>query len=417
MIGLAGIAARSALNRRFALSLVILCIALSTFLLLSIERVRQDSRAHFTASVSGTDLIVGPRTGSLQLLLYSVFRIGSPANNISSASVEELRRHPAVAWVVPISLGDSHRGFPVVATTDDYFTRFRYGEGQQLVIREGRPFGSGVEAVLGQEVARRAGYRPGDRIVLAHGDGALAENDHADKPFVVVGILERTGTPVDRSVHISLTSMEALHRDWVAGSPLPGVGSPSGEQVAMPRSVTAVLVGLKNRSAVFAVQRWVADYRTEPLQALLPGVALDELWSIVDIAEAGLVAMAALVSVVGIAGMVAVILAGLNERRRELAILRAVGAGPRQVLALLALEGAMVTACGVVLGAAAYMAATALLSEWFQSRFGIRLRVEAPSTEEWIVIAALLGAGWIASLLPAIRAYRLSLADGLSPRI
>src|SRR5688500_11877917 len=207
--------------------------------------------------------------------------------------------------------------------------------------------------------------------------------------------------------------MEALHRDWIAGSPVPGAGLPSGEQVAT-RSVTAALVGLKNRSAVFAVQRWVADYRPEPLQALLPGIALDELWSIVDVAEAGLVAMAALVSVVGIAGMVAVILAGLNERRRELAILRAVGAGPRQVLALLALEGAMVTACGVVLGAAAHIAATALLSGWFQSRFGIRLRVEAPSTEEWIVIAALLGAGWLASLLPAIRAYRLSLADGLS---
>jgi putative ABC transport system permease protein len=416
MIGLTGIAARSAWNRRFALSLVILCIALSTLLLLSIERVRKDSRAHFAASVSGTDLIVGPRAGSLQLLLYSVFRIGSPANNISATSVEELRRHPAVAWVVPISLGDSHRGFPVVATTQEYFMHFRYGEGQQLALREGRPFASGLEAVLGDEVARRAGYGPGDRIVLAHGDGALAENDHADKPFVVAGVLERTGTPVDRSVHISLTSMEALHRDWAAGMPLPGATS-AGEQAATPRSVTAALVGLKNRSAVFAVQRWVADYRTEPLHALLPGVALDELWTIVDIAEAGLVAMGALVSVVGIAGMVAVILAGLNERRRELAILRSVGAGPRQILALLALEGAIVNACGVLIGLAAYFVATALLSGWFQSRFGIRLRLEPPSTEEWGVIAALLGAGGLASLLPALRAYRLSLADGLSPRI
>ena len=127
--------------------------------------------------------------------------------------------------MVPISLGDSHRGFPVVATTGDYFTHFRYGEGQQLVIREGRPFGSGLEAVLGAEVARRAGYRPGDRIVLAHGDGALAENDHADKPFMVVGILERTGTPVDRSVHIGLESMEALHRDWVGGRAAAGAGA------------------------------------------------------------------------------------------------------------------------------------------------------------------------------------------------
>ena len=328
MIGLTGIAARSAWNRRFALSLVILCIALSTFLLLSIERVRKDSRAHFAASVSGTDLIVGPRAGSLQLLLYSVFRIGDPANNISSASVEELRRRPAVAWVVPISLGDSHRGFPVVATTDEYFRAFVTARPGTLVIREGRPFGAGLEAVVGDEVARRAGYRRGDRIVLAHGDGALAENDHTDKPFIVVGILERTGTPVDRSVHIGLTSMEALHRDWIAGSPLPGGVAPLGQPVGTPRSVTAALVGLKNRSAVFAVQRWVADYRAEPLQALLPGVALDELWSIVDIAEAGLVAMGALVSVVGIAGMVAVILAGLNERRRRARHPACGGCGP-----------------------------------------------------------------------------------------
>lgn len=407
---LLGMAAKSAWNRRFALSLVVASIALSTFLLLGMERVRKDMRAHFSAAVSGTDLIVGARTGSVQLLLYSVFRIGAASNNIRWDSAQAIARHPAVAWMVPISLGDSHRGFPVVGTTREYFERFRYGEGRPLALARGRAFGEGLEATLGADVAATLGYRLGDRIVLSHGDGALESNDHKEKPFAVVGILARTGTPVDRSVHVSLESMDALHADWLGGMPpaMPG---------ASARTVTAALVGLKSRAAVFSVQRAVADHRAEPLQALLPGIALDELWQIVGVAERALLAVAALVSAVGLAGMVAVILAGLNERRRELAILRAVGAGPRHVMTLLALESALITFAGVILGILASVAATALLSGWMQARYGIPLRLAAPGAEEWTIAGVMLAAGLLAGLLPGLRAYRLSLADGLSPRI
>jgi putative ABC transport system permease protein len=418
--GLVAIAARSSWNRRFALGLVVASIALSTLLLLGMERVRKDVRAHFAESVSGTDLIAGARSGSIQLLLYSVFRIGSASNNISWESAQALASHPAVAWTVPISLGDSHRGFPVVATSSGYFDFFRFGDGQPLRLATGRRFDGILEAVLGSDVARDLGYREGERIVLSHGDGVLAANDHADKPFVVVGTLHRTGTPVDRSIHINLESMEALHRDWVAGAPPMGGGLPRGGPAAedlTPRSVTAVLVGLKNRSAVFAVQRWIAEYRAEPLQALMPGIALEELWEIVGAAERALLAMGLIVSVVGIAGMVAVILAGLNERRRELAILRAVGAAPRHIVLLLALEAALITLSGVVLGALAAAAGTAMLGGWFQSRYGIALRPEAFAGEEWLVIGAMLSVGLLAGLLPGFRAYRLSLADGLSPRV
>jgi putative ABC transport system permease protein len=412
-------AARSSWNRRFALGLVVASIALSTLLLLGMERVRKDVRAHFAESVSGTDLIAGARSGSIQLLLYSVFRIGSASNNIGWASAEAVAKHPAVAWTVPISLGDSHRGFPVVGTSVGYFDFFRFGDGQALQLAAGRRFEGLLEAVLGADVARDLGYREGDRIVLSHGDGVLAENDHADKPFTVVGTLHRTGTPVDRSIHISLQSMEAIHRDWMGGGfPTAGLspGASAGSDLT-PRSVTAVLVGLKNRAAVFAVQRWIAEYREEPLQALLPGIALEELWEIVGNAERALLAMGLLVSVVGIAGMVAVILAGLNERRRELAILRAVGAAPRHIVLLLALEAALITLSGVVLGALAALAGTAMLGGWFQSRYGIALRPALPASEEWLVIGAMLAVGLLAGLLPGYRAYRLSLADGLSPRI
>ena len=420
MTALLGLAARSAWNRRFVLSLVVLSIALSTLLLLGIERIRQDLRANFSQAVSGTDLIVGARTGPVQLLLYAVFRIGNATNNIRYSSAEALAGHRAVAWMVPISLGDSHRGFAVLGTTPAYFEHFRHGQKQPLVLAQGRRFETLYEVVLGAEVARRLGYGLGQRLVLSHGDGAMAANDHADKPFSVVGILAPTGTPVDRTVHISLQAMEAIHLDWAAGAPLPGQ-SVSAEAAAAqdltPRSITAALIGLKSRAAVFSVQREVANFRAEPLLAILPGVALDELWDVVGLGERGLQAMSALVAVVSLAALVAVILAGLNERRRELAILRAVGAGPRQMLALLAAEGLLVTASGVLLGALACWGAVALLGPWVQAQFGIGLRLLPPGVAEWQLMAAVLAGGLLASLVPGWRAYRLSLADGLTPRI
>ncbi len=440
MKALLSLALHSAWNRRFVLTLVALSIALSTLLLLGIERIRQDVRNNFSQAVSGTDLIVGARTGPVQLLLYSVFRIGNATHNMRWSSAQTLAQHRSVAWMVPISLGDSHRGFAVMGTTGEYFQHFRHGAREALRLAQGRAFASTVgtgqpadgaaasnppqegvfEAVLGSDVAQRLGYRIGQRLVLSHGDGAFVANDHGDKPFTVVGILARTGTPVDRTVHIGLQGMEAIHLDWQAGAPLPGraVSAESAAQRDLtPRNITAALLGLKSRAAVFAVQRDVAAFRDEPLLAILPGVALDELWDIVGIGERGLQAMSALVSVVSLAGLMAVILAGLNERRRELAILRAVGAGPRQVLLLLALEGALVTAGGVWLGMALGALALLTLGGWVQARFGIALSLGAPSVTEWQLIAALLAAGWLASLLPGWRAYRLSLVDGLSPRI
>lgn len=425
------LAARSAWNRRFVLALVVLSIALSTLLLLGIERIKQDLRSNFSQAVSGTDLIVGARTGPVQLLLYSVFHIGNATNNIRFTSAEAIAKHRAVAWLVPISLGDSHRGFAVLGTTPGYFEHFRHGAKQPLVLVQGRPFSGQVngpisgqvgalfEAVVGADVARRLGYTLGQRVVLSHGDGAMAANDHADKPFAIVGILAPTGTPVDRTVHISLQAMAALHLDWAAGAPLPGSAVSASEAAAAdltPRSITAALIGLRSRAAVFAVQREVANFAPEPLLAILPGVALDELWDVVGLGERGLQAMSALVAAVSLAGLVAVILAGLNERRRELAILRAVGAGPRQVMVLLALEGTLVTATGVALGTLACWGAVVVLGPWVRGRYGISLHLQPPGSAEWTLMAAVLAGGVLASLLPGWRAYRLSLADGLSPR-
>jgi putative ABC transport system permease protein len=421
---LLGLALRSAWNRRGTLSLVVASIALATLLLLSFERMRADVRESFSQAVSGTDLIVGARTGPVQLMLYAVFRVGGATNNIRMSSVQALGEHRAVAWMVPISLGDSHRGFPVLGTTPGYFQHFLYADRQPLALAQGQPFHGDLdglyEAVLGAEVAQRLGYRLGERITLSHGSGGTPGMEHGDKPFSVVGILARTGTPVDRTVHVSLQAIQAIHLDWVGGAPVRGLAI-EPEQARKfdlnPKEVTAALVGLKNRAAVFAVQRHVAAFTDEPLLAVLPGVALDELWDVVGVGERALLGMSAMVGVVSLAGLVAVVLAGLNERRRELAVLRAVGAGPRHVLLLLASEGALVTLLGAALGSLLTLVFIAAAGSWMQTRFGITLQLSAPTGTQWLVLGSVVLAGLLASLVPALRAYRLSLADGLSPRI
>lgn len=419
MIALWKLALASAWHRRFVLSITLASVALSAFLLAGIEQIRSDVREGFSQSVSGTDLIVGPRTGSTQLLLYSIFRIGQATNNMRWESVEALMAHRAVRWVVPISLGDSHHGFPVVGTSAAYFEHFRHGDGQALALAEGHRFEQLYEVVIGADVARQMGYHLGSRIVLSHGDGAFEANDHADKPFTVAGILAPTGTPVDRSVHISLEAMQALHVDWVGGAPMPGIhvdAKAMTPELLRPREVTAVLVGLKSRTAVFAVQRWLSAYDKEPLMAVLPGVALDELWQVVGSAEKALLAITALVALVSLSGLVATMMAGLSERRRELAILRAVGASPRAVLVLLLLEGAALSVSGVVLGWLVSWLSIWAAQDWAQTRWGLHVHAGWPTDQQLWLMLALILAGLLASLLPAWRAYRLSLADGLSPK-
>jgi len=420
MKALLKIALASAWNRRAALSLMLLSIALSAFLLLGVSRVREEARASFSASVSGTDLIVGARGSGLSLMLYTVFHIGDPTQNMDWQSARWLASHPAVAWALPVSLGDSHKGFPVLATETAYFERFHYGDDQALRFVSGKPFAGVFDVNLGAEVATRLGYRPGDRIVLTHGSGLAAGIDHADKPFTVTGILAPTGTPIDRTVYISLAGMEAIHLDWQAGAPIAGMSIPA-EYVKKfdltPRNVTGVLIGLRSRAHVFAMQREIAAYREEPLTGVMPGVALDQLWDLAQTGERALLLVSLAVAGVGLAGLVATLLAGLDARRRELAILRSVGAGPVQMIMLLLIEGVGVTVLGILAGWLLLCLALWLGADTLQASYGIVIRPFLPDLAQAAMIAGLLFAGLVASLVPALRAYHLSLADGLTPRI
>ncbi|MFA5678068.1 MAG: ABC transporter permease [Pseudomonas sp.] len=414
------LAFRSLLNRRFSALLTVLAIALSVTLLLGVEKVRTEARASFAGTISGTDLIVGPRTGSVQLLLYSVFRIGNASSNMRWDSYERIAAHPRVQWAIPVSLGDSHRGFKVMGTTTDYFSHYRHGRNQQLQFRAGQAFDDLYDAVLGADVARELNYQLGSELVLAHGTGAVSFVEHADKPFRVSGILARTGTPVDRTIHVSLRGLEALHVDWQKDMPARGAAQVSAEQARelelTPSGITAMLLGLDSRVATFAVQRDINRFPHEPLMAVLPGVALQELWSLLGVAEKALFVVSIFVVLTGLVGMLTAILASLNERRREMAILRSVGARPRHIFSLLLLEAFGLALAGVLLGLALMYLTLWLAQPIILSHYGLFIPITPPGLWDWTLLGAILLAAIVMGGVPAWRAYRQSLIDGLSIR-
>ena len=523
------LAVKSLASRRLTALLTVVSVAVSVALIVAVDGVRTETKASFTRTISGADLIVGARGGPLNLLLYSVFRIGDATSGMRWESFEALTARPEVAWAIPLSLGDAHRGFRVLGTTTDYFVHYRYGRRQPLEFAAGEPFADAEGAVLGAEVAAALGYGLGDAIVVSHGIGAASFTHHDDAPFQVVGILARTGTPVDATVHITLGGVERMHAtdagaehshddhaDDAPGSPSeeddkqpeqshaedaddhaahadahaddhaddhtdhgddhadePAVdhadhaddadepaddhadhaadhaddhanhagedaaGAPNDPEDARdehahdeaggaaadvhagdePADITACIIGLKSPQLVFRVQRFVNDYRDEPLLAIVPGVALQQLWAVVGVVETALLATSLLVIAAGLVGMLTMLLTGLGQRRREMAVLRAVGAGRGAVFGLIVAEAVLLATAAAALGVLLAHAGLFVVRDVVAARFGLALAVGWPGGFELAVVAGMALAAGFAATLPAWRLLRMSLADGLTMRL
>ncbi len=413
--------AKSLWNRRGTVLLTIAAIAISVALLLGVQKMRGAARESFANTVSGVDLIVGARSGPLNLLLYSVFRVGDATANVSWASYQKIAHHPDVAWTIPISLGDSHHGFRVLGTTLDYFRHYRFAGDHGLTFAAGGPFSDLYDAVLGADVAQTLGYKLGDQIIIAHGLGNVSFAEHKDKPFRVAGILRKTGTPVDRTVHVSLEAITAIHIDWQSGMQAPVGARVSAEQARQrdltPDSITAFLVGMNSRVMTFTMQRAINEYPQEPLLAIIPGVALTQLWELVGIADRALMLVAAFVVLAGLLGMLTAILTSLNERRREMAILRSVGARPRHVFGLLVTEAGVLALLGVLTGVALTFGLLAAAQPVLEQRYGIFLDFGGLSAVDLLILGSIIVAALLMGLVPAWRAYRNALSDGLTLRV
>lgn len=414
------LAIKSLINRKVTVLLTVMSIAFSVLMLLGVERMRHEARTGFANTITGTDLIVGARSGSVQLLLYSVFRIGNATNNIDWRSYQEVASNKRIDWTVPITLGDSHRGYRVMGTTSGFFEHYLYASKRSLKIESGKVFSDLYETVIGAEIADKLGYKVGQKITLAHGASDVEFARHENKPFTISGILGRTGTPTDRTVIVSLEAIEAIHVDWQAGAPLPGF-SLSADQARhrdlTPKSITAFMVGLKSKISTFKVQRLINEYHKEPLLAILPGIALQELWDLMAVAENALLVIAIFVVIVGLIGMLTALLTSLNERRREMAILRSIGARPLHIFVLLVGESFVVIVSGVVMGLIALYGLQLIAQPLLESSYGLYLSMSLPSHNEIIIMLGVILVGTAVGCVPAWRAYRYSLVDGMSIRI
>lgn len=411
------LATRSLMNRRATAILTIISISVSVMLLLGVEKVRINARESFANTISGTDLIVGGRSGSVQLLLYSIFRLGSPTSDIAWKSYQDIKAFAGVKWTIPLSLGDSHRGFRVIGTNLDYFRYYRYGSRHKLQMAEGNPFENVMDAVLGSQVAKTLGYRLGDSFVVSHGLKNTAYSDHSGKPFRVSGILKPTGTPVDKSLHISLQGVEAMHENAPGISTISDINKRRRKNAMETDSITAFLVGLENKTIAFKLQRYINQYPGESLIAIFPGVALHELWSMMAIAEKALLMISSFVVATSLIGMLAVSLAGLNERRREIAILRSLGASHHHIINLLVIESTLLTLTGIFLGLILLYSGLWLARPLIVNYYGLYIPISWPDWREIYLLLVLTGAGFLVGLIPAWRAYHNSLLDGLSARI
>ncbi len=527
-------------SRLLTTSLTVASIALSVTLLVGIENVRAGVRDSFAGTIRGVDLIVGARGGTLQVLLSAVFGIGSPSGSVKLSTMERWKAHPAVKWVVPYSLGDSHRGFRVVGTTPEFYERYRFRKDGRIVFVSGRAAVSDTEVVIGSEVAEKLGYSIGTPVVVVHGLRDIGTSSHEAHPFHVVGILGRTFTPIDRSVYVTLEGIEAMHEPETgaaassmalaegaggrvsggsgqggtarpqtakkpsatqsakaaaivaankqraaamappAGTPMvmpgaepppgtpmvmpgasPPPGTPPGTPLVMPGAepppsampevkqaamaqkaaekqaaepkatasveaepahdhgndqITAFFVGTKNRFEALMLQREMNTDLVEPLTAVIPGVALGELWQNIGSAEVGLRVIAIFAVAIGLTGMLVALYSSLEARRREMAILRAVGAGPRMIISLLVLESGVLALLGCIIGVAAVYIGLSVAQGPIEQRFGLHLALHPLGTTEWTYLAVVMGAGLVIGFVPAWKAYRTSLVDGLSPR-
>lgn len=415
------LARQSLWSRRGTAWLTLCSLIISLSLLLGIDHLRLEAKRSFTSTVAGTDLIVGARSGQLNLLLYTVFRIGNATNNISYAHYEQISKHPQVRWAIPLALGDSHRGFRVLGTNTDYFRYFRYGEQQSLQLAAGREFSTVYETVLGADVAKKLGYQLGQEIVLSHGVGKVSFSQHKDQPFTVVGILAPTGTPVDQSVHVSLTGIEAIHQGWQNGAPAMRKAKTvltEAELAALqPTVLTGALLGLKSKVATFAVQRQINEFKAEPLTAILPGAALAELWQMLVLVENLLLVITALVLLAALIGLTTTLLAAQRERARELAILRAIGARPWQLFLLIELEVLLLTVTSIAGAFLLLTGSLAALQPWLSSQYGLVISLLAWHQHTAAGLGLVLALALLLGAIPAVQAYRQSLNQGLQVRL
>ncbi|WP_370391743.1 ABC transporter permease [uncultured Winogradskyella sp.] len=417
------LAIKSIRNRKASVLLSIISIALSIVLLLGIQRIITSLEESFSSTISGTDLIVGAPNGNLSLLLATVFHKGNVNQSISWEAYENIKSYPEIDWTIPIALGDSHKGYTVIGTTEDLFSHFKYGSNVPLTASQGQFDISEMQCVVGSKVAKDLDYNLNDELVLTHGMGKEDFSTHKENPFKVSAILNPTGTPIDNALIVSLDALERIHEHFYHSS------QESYDFLAIehdhriedehmhPESITGFYLGVKSKPNIPSVQRKINTEDSESLLAIMPAVTLLELWTIIKPIENILMIISVVVLLVSLGSVLTTIITNMSQRRREMAVLRSIGARPNHIFGLILVEAFAIVLVGILSGFFILNLALWIAKPFLAQHFGIILDVLGYNLNDVYIVMVILIAGIIIGILPAIRAYKQTLADGLTIKI
>ena len=358
-------------------------MTISIVIMLGIDHIGKQAKRSFNTTISGVDLIVGSRSSSLNLLLYSIFRMGSATANIDWQTFENINADNKVKWSIPISLGDSHKGFRVLGTNNNYFKYYKHGDRQSLVFSQGKELHHVFDLIIGADVARTLGYKMGDSLTLAHGLVSTHFNQH-NKQFTVTGILKSTGTPVDKTLHVSLQGLDMLHLP-PANNRLTTIETQKLDPLKIDKihpklllnpsytgqSITAILLGLKSKFMIFSLQRHLNTNGNEPLLAIIPGVVLSELWQTLAVVEKAMQLIITLVFVSTTLGLSAMLVTSIKERYREMQLLRIIGASPLFIFAIIKIEAILISLLSIGLATLLLYLVFIPVQRYFLNQYGI----------------------------------------------
>jgi putative ABC transport system permease protein len=407
---------RSMRQHALSTTVTIAAVALAAGLVMSVFSIKDQARNAFTGGTMGFDAVLGARGSPLQLVLNAVFHLETSPGNIPWSLYEEVKRDPRVALAVPYALGDNYYGFRLVGTTEKIFTDFEYRKGHRFEVEPGgRIFDpTRREAVVGSYVARRTGLRVGSTFQPFHGLFFDPGTRH-DEEFTVVGVLKPTNSPSDRVIWIPIEGVYRMEGHVLRGAGEPYTPTPDEEIPDEHKEVSAVMLKLRSPAAGMALSQTVNRQGTVATLAWPVAQVMADLFERLGWAHRILALVAYLVVVVAAGTILASITNTINERRREFAIMRALGARRRTVFAIIVAESAAIAAAGSVAGYIVYFAIVATASVIVRAQTGVVLDVFA-----WHPVLAAAPAGMtllgaLAGVLPAVKAYATDVATNLAP--
>lgn len=411
-MGIIRIVYKNLKQRSLSSLLTIFSIMLGVALVISIVLLRQESEEAFNQTATGYELIIGPKGSSLQLTLNTVYQIGVPIQNMPLSVYELLKNDKRVKLAIPYVLGDNFKNFRLIGTVPEIITEFEYKKGFKYKISQGEIFENDLEAVIGSETSERTGLKVGDTFNGSHGvDSYEGAESHDEFRFKVTGILEKTFTPVDHVIFVTMNSIWKIHHHETEN------GMDTSDSLKSENTVTSVLLKLKNPVYFDLVRRQINDNRYEGInaQAVLPVFEIKQLFDIIGNINSILLVIAYLVIFVAAISILVSLYNSMNERKRDIAIMRSLGATKFTILKIIVMEGALISFTGAMSGVLLGHFVIYIMRNKISDLAGINISGTAFNIFELYILAGTIILGTFVSVIPALKAYNTDVAKNLNP--